>query len=309
MPTENIVSFGSDNHSGIHPELLQSLVDVNNGSAPSYEQDLWSQKLKTKVREMFTAEDAFLVFNGTAANVLCIQAALKTYQGVLCTDVSHLNIDECGAPEKIAGCKLHPVKSQNGKFIISELENTIFRSGDQHYSQMKLLSLTQPTEYGTVYSPRELEDIAHFCTSKNLLLHIDGARLANAASHLQTSFKDLVRHADLLSFGGAKNGLLAGELVIIRNSDCLEGFRFFRKQSLQLPSKSRFFSAPFLRYLEGDLWKTIADWENKMAQYLRSELERRTTVKITQPTEANSVFCILPKFVIKALRKTFFFFV
>ena len=303
------ISFGSDNHSGIHPALLESMVEVNQGHCASYEQDEHSQKLKKLLKEEFSAVESFMVFNGTAANVLSLQACLRSYQSLLCTDISHFNVDECGAPEKIVGCKLLPVKSKNGKFIFSELEKHIIRKGDQHFSQCKALSLTQPTEYGTIYTWEEMQALKDFAKSNDLFIHMDGARLANAAASLNCSFKDLTKDIDILSFGGAKNGLLAGEMVIVRNPNLCEGLKFMRKQSLQLPSKTRFFAAPFLRYFKNQLWREIAGHENTMAQYLHEELQKIPGVHITQKTEANAIFAQLPQRVIKPLRKKFFFYV
>ena len=303
------LSFASDNHSGIHPQLLQAMIEANQGHAASYEQDDYSEQLKKVIKKQFDAVASFMVFNGTAANVLSLQACLRTYQSALCTDVSHLNVDECGAPEKIAGIKLIPLPSKNGKFDLSALETVIFRGGDQHYSQIGLVSITQPTEYGTLYKNDEVKIIKDFCQRHGLYLHIDGARLANAAVALENSFQELTQMADIISFGGAKNGFLAGELVIIRNPELTSGFKYYRKQSLQLPSKTRFFSAPFLRYFENNLWQEIAIHENTMAKKLSSLITEKTSLKLTQPTEANSVFCLMPKEIIKSLRKKFFFYV
>jgi len=302
-------SFASDNHSGVHPALMEAIVEVNHGSAAAYEQDPWSRKLKKLVNELFNACDNYMVFNGTAANVLSLQASLKSYEAALCTDISHLNVDECGAPEKIAGCKLITLPSRNGKIDIDELNKQTFRFGDQHFSQMKLLSLTQATEYGTVYSLDEVRELKKFCSDHNLFLHMDGARLANAAVCLNCSLEELTKEADILSFGGAKNGHLCGEMVVIRNQNLAHGFKYFRKQSLQLPAKTRFFAAPFLRYLENNLWAEIANHENTMAQYLGEQLRQNTQLEITQPIQANAVFALLPKKMVKPLREKFFFYV
>lgn len=285
------------------------MVAVNQGFAASYEQDPWSQELKQKILSEFDAVDSALVFNGTAANVLCTQLALQSYEALLCSDASHLAVDECGAPEKIAGVKLVSLPTDNGKIRIPSIEQHITRRGDQHCSQVKMLSITQPTEYGTLYSLEEIAQIAEICKSNDLYLHMDGARLGNAAAALQCNFKTLVKHCDLVSFGGAKNGSMLGEFVIVRNPDLKKGLKFFRKQSLQLPAKTRFLSAPMIRYLQDDLWLEIAQHENEMAQLLRQGLEKIGTVTFTRPTQANSVFCILPRPIIKELRKSFFFYV
>jgi threonine aldolase len=304
----SLISFASDNHSGIHPVFLEEMIKVNQGFAPSYDQDEWSIQLKKMIKNRFKAFDSALVFNGTAANVICLQLCLESFEAVLCTDVSHLNVDECGAPEKIAGVKLISLLSKNGKFIIEDIESALIRRGDQHFSQIKMISITQPTEYGTLYSLDELNRIHEICKKNNLFLHIDGARLANAASTLNVTLEEITEKADVLSFGGAKNGLMMGEFVIQKNPLLKKGLKFFRKQSLQLPSKTRFLSAPYLKYLENNLWLKIAQHENDMALYLRDKIQS-LGFDISQETQANSVFCHIPQKLIKPLREKFFFYV
>ncbi len=305
----SLVSFGSDNHSGIHPQILEAMIEANQGYAPSYEQDEWSQQLKKIIKTQFDALDSALVFNGTAANVICLQMGLESYESVLVAESSHLNIDECGAPEKIAGVKLIPLKTIQGKIDFDEVENHLIRRGDQHFSQVKMISLTQPTEYGTTYSFLELQRARKICDSFGLLLHMDGARLANAASHLQCELIDLSRYFDLISFGGAKNGLMLGEFVIVRNPHLKKSLRHLRKQSLQLPAKTRFLTAPFIKYLDTPLHKEIADHENQMASLLHLKLKEIPQIQITQPTQSNAVFCQMPEAIIKTLKKDFFFYI
>jgi threonine aldolase len=305
----NLISLGSDNHSGVHPQLMQAMVAVNHGYAPSYEQDDQSQRLKKIFKEQFNAVDSAMVFNGTAANVVALQLALKSYEAVLCAQSSHLNLDECGAPEKIAGVKLIPTPVQEGKIAINKLESLIVRQGDQHHSQVRMISITQPTEYGTLYSFEEIHQLKELAQKHQLYLHMDGARLANAVVAMNTSFKELCQAFDLISFGGAKNGLMLGEFVIVRNPKLKEGLKFYRKQSLQLPAKTRFLSAPFIEYLTSPLWKEIAQHENTLALKLRKGLETIPEIQFTQPTQANSVFCILPRHWIKKLRQKFFFYI
>ncbi len=305
----SLISFGSDNHSGVHPLLFAEMAKVNEGYAPSYEQDTWSQELKKVIKNSFVAVDSALVFNGTAANVVCLQLGLKSYEAVLCAESSHLILDECGAPEKIAGVKLIGLPTQDGKILLDEIEPAIVRKGDQHHSQIRMISITQPTEYGTLYSFEEIQYIAEICRQHNLYLHMDGARLANAATTLDCELLKLVESVDLLSFGGAKNGVMLGEFVVVRNPALAEGLKYYRKQSLQLPAKTRFLTAPFLKYLENSFWKEIAQHENSMAQLLKSGLADIEGVEITRPVQSNAVFCKLPKSIIKPLRKKFFFYV
>lgn len=301
-------SLGSDNHSGIHPEILKSIIESNHGSAPSYGMDHLSQELRTLLKTELGCLDNYIVFNGTAANVLSIASSLKSYESVLCADISHLNVDECAAPEKFFGGKLIPTPSKHGKISIDEIKQYLIRRGDQHHTQIKMISITQPTEYGTLYSLDEINSIKEFCQNENLYLHIDGARIANAAYRLNCSIKDILSLSDIASFGGSKNGLFVGDLVLIYNPNFLEGFKFLRKQALQLPSKSRFIACQFLSYFKNNLWLDIAEKQCQMADYLASQLTQ-AQVEITQPVQSNAVFCLLPKSIIKELKKDFFFYV
>ncbi|MCC6137213.1 MAG: aminotransferase class I/II-fold pyridoxal phosphate-dependent enzyme [Bdellovibrionaceae bacterium] len=303
-----MISFGSDNHAGIHPKILLAFTEASEPFAASYGMDSASQELQTQLRETLNAIDSHIVFNGTAANVLGIGCALKSYESVLCTDVSHLNVDECGAPEKMTGCKLQPLPHKNGKLSVATLEAALIRRGDQHYSQIKMVSLTQPTELGTVYTLDELKAIRAFCDKNKLYLHIDGARLANACYFLNCTFKDILQYADVSSVGGAKNGLLVGELVVIHNKELKEGFKFLRKQYLQLPSKTRFLARQFQIYFSDNTWKDIAHHQHNLALKLHEQL-LKMGIKANYPIESNAVFCNLPKPTIKNLRQTYFFYV
>lgn len=304
--------FGSDNHSGIHPALLQALVDVNQGHAPSYGTDPLTEKAHQIFRQQFGDQATpFFVFNGTAANVLCIQSLIKSHHSVICAQTSHIQVDECGAPEAHVGCKLMAIPSPDGKIRPQDIEKQLIRRGDQHYAQPRLVSITQPTELGTVYTMDELRDLRDFTKKNGLYLHIDGARLIYAARHLKVSLQELTSELgiDALSFGGTKNGLLFGEAVILFDKDLAKDFKFIRKQTMQLPSKMRFLSAQFIRLLEGDLWKEIADHGIKMAQLLAQNVQDIPQVQITQKVESNAVFARLPSSWIKPLRNNHFFYV
>lgn len=303
-----MISFGSDNHAGIHPKILHAFTESGDTFAASYGMDAFSRALHEELKLTLAAVDSHIVFNGTAANVLCIAAALKSYESVLCTDVSHLHVDECGAPEKIAGVKLMPLPHTNGKLSIQKLEEALIRRGDQHFSQVRMVSVTQPTELGTVYTIEELTALRQFCDRHHLYLHIDGARLANACAFLNCSFQDILKYSDISSVGGAKNGLLMGELVVIHNPKLREGFKFLRKQYLQLPSKTRFLARQFQIYFANNLWREIADHQHQLAQRLAGEV-RRLGLLVNYPVESNAVFCCLPKTAIKALRTEYFFYV
>lgn len=307
-----IRGFGSDNHAGVHPRILASLTEANQGHAPSYGTDEWTAKALLKFQEHFGSQaQVFFVFNGTAANVTALRALAKPYQSVFCSDVSHINVDECGAPEFLAGCKLIPLPSVDGKLTISELEKAFVRRGDQHYSQTQILSLTQPTEVGTVYSLEELKSLIRWAQERQLKVHIDGARLANAAAALQISFKELTTDlgVDVVSFGGTKNGLMMGEAVVFLNKELARDFKYIRKQSGQLPSKSRFIACQFLSYFQNDLWRDIANHSLQMAQELHSAVCKIPGVEVTQKPQSNAVFAKIPSAWVKPLREKYFFYV
>lgn len=306
-------SLASDNHSGVHPEILASLTRINKDHSHSYEGDPQSQELRKKVQQLF-GEDfhSYLVFNGTAANVLALNHFVKPWQAILCSEHSHLHLDECGAPEKHIGCKMLLAPTEDGKLKASTIQDFYQRRGDQHFSQLQAVSITQPTELGTVYSLEEIEDISRACKEHKLHLHIDGARLANAVLNLNSSFKEICQFADSVSLGGTKNGLLGCEMVLINSKSSgpsrVQDFKFERKQHLQLPSKSRFLSQQFLTYFENDLWSKIASHSLGMAKDLRSRL-LDLQVQPLYPVQSNAVFCALPKKWIKPLREKVFFYV
>jgi threonine aldolase len=304
--------FGSDNHAPIHPSLLASLQEVNFGHFPSYGNDPWTEKVSECFRNHFGPQvESSFVFNGTAANTLAIKSCLQSYQAVICSDISHIFWDECGAPEFIAGTKLIPVKTKNGKIIPEHLNDVWIRRGDQHFSQPQMISITQPTEVGTVYTMDELKIIIEWAKTKKLIVHIDGARLANAAVFLNRTFKEFTTDlgVDIVSFGGSKNGFMLGEAVLFLDPSLYQNFKYIRKQCLQLPSKSRFIASQFLAYFENDLWKQIATHSCHMAGQLTNELKKFSNLKIVYPVESNAVFVQIPKNLVKEIRKDYFFYV
>lgn len=304
--------FGSDNHSGVHPQILASLASVNHEHAPSYGTDEWTERSIELFRSHFGAHaQIFYVFNGTAANVTALRALAKPYQSVFCSDVAHIQVDECGAPELIAGCKLLPIPSQNGKISVESLEKAFIRRGDQHYSQTQVLSLTQPTELGTVYSMDELRSLIMWAKENGLFVHIDGARLSNAAVYLNKTFKEITTDlgVDVVSFGGTKNGLMMGEAVIILNKELARDFKYIRKQSMQLPSKSRFIATQFQTYLQNDLWRSIANHSHSMALYLYNSVKEIPGVEVSNAPQSNAVFAKIPSSWVKKLREHYFFYV
>jgi len=304
--------FGSDNHAPVHPDILNSIFLANQDHAPSYGTD----SMTADCTQLFKTEfgpntETHFVFNGTAANVLSLRALLKSFESCFVTDCSHLNVDECAAPEFFAG-KLIPIKSINGKFIIEDLEKHYIRLGDQHYAQPKAISITQPTELGTVYSLEELQALITWAKSKKLYIHIDGARFCNAVHFLNCDMRTITTDlgVDILSFGGTKNGLMFGEAVVIFNPSLQKDFKFIRKQAAQLPSKTRFIACQFQTYLGQKLYKSISQHVHEMALYLGQQIQRELKqIKVTQPIQSNAVFCLIPQASVKTLKQKSFFYV
>jgi threonine aldolase len=303
-------SFASDNYSGIHPEVLESIIRANTGHVPSYGKDPYSEAAILKCKEHFGENiEVFFVFNGTGANVLGLQAITRPYQSIICSDQAHLNVDECGAPERFTGCKLLTAPTADGKITPDQIEQHLIGFGDQHHSQPKVVSLTQSTEFGTVYRPEEIKAIADLAHEHGLLLHMDGSRLANAAAYLGVPLKALTADVgvDVLSFGGTKNGLMIGEAVIFFDPDLARDFMYIRKQGMQLGSKLRFIAAQFEALLSNDLWLQNARHSNRMASLLASRIEKIPGVRITQKVEANAVFAVIPRECIATLSERYYF--
>lgn len=307
--------FGSDNHSPVHPRILRAIVNANHDHAPSYGTDPWSVEAEKMFRRLFGENtESFFVFNGTAANVLSLTGGMQSYHAVLASRFSHLINDECGAVEKSIGCRVVPIATEDGKVSIADLSSEVVRRGDQHYSQARAISITQPTEVGTLYTLDEIRAIAEFAHTEGLFLHMDGARLVNAAAALNCDLAALTVKAgvDVLSLGGTKNGLLFGEAVLFFHPALAKDFRFKRKQLMQLPSKTRFLAAQFLEFLGTDLWQVNARHANEMAGFLASEIAQRglsNDLQLTQKVQANAVFARVPKNWVAKLREVGFFYV
>lgn len=304
--------FGSDNHCGVHPKILEALVAANYGHMPSYGTDEISNQAIAEFRKHFGKDtEVYFVFNGTAANTLSLRALTQSFNSAFCTDIAHVQSDECGAPEILGQCKLVPLPSKDGKLTAQQISENLIRRGDQHATQAKAVTITQPTEYGTVYSLKEIKDIVDVAHRNGLYVHIDGARLPNACVSLNCTFKELTTDlgVDVVSFGGTKNSLMFGEAILFLNKDLARDFKYIRKQYMQLPSKSRFIAAQFLALFKNDLWKENAEHILRLAKLLRDEVKDIPHVKITQKVESNAVFAIIPKDVYKKVCEKFFFYV
>lgn len=308
----NKKTFASDNYSGVHPAIMDALSEANSGHAPSYGADGYTAAAEKKFAEYFGDDvEVYLVYNGTGANVLGLQMLTRSFQSILCAELAHINVDESTAPEKFLGCKLLPIPAPGGKLTPENIEARIQRLEDQHHPQAKVISISQSTEYGTVYTIAELKAIAAVARKYKLYFHMDGSRISNAAVSLNAPFAAFTKEAgiDVLSFGGTKNGMMFGEAVVIFNPELGTHFKYIRKQGMQLHSKMRFIGAQFAAFLSNDLWKKNAAHANRMARLLEQELRQIHQIKITQPVDANGVFALLPKHVIPKLQEEHFFYV
>ncbi len=303
--------FASDNNSGVHPDIFKAMQDVNIGHTIAYGDDVYTSEAIERIKNLFGKHvEVYFVFTGTAANVLGLTAVTRSYNSIICAETAHINEDECGAPEKYSGCKVLSVETQDGKLTPELIQKHLYGFDFEHHSQPKIVSITQATEMGTVYKPEEIQIIADFAHKHNLLVHMDGARISNAAAFLNCDFKKITTDAgvDILSFGGTKNGMMYGEAVIFLNNSLAPDFKYFRKQGMQLTSKMRFIGAQFSAFLTDDLWLRNAKYSNKMAQLLAEKVKDIPDIKITQAVEANGVFAIVPQHIIPELQKEFFFY-
>lgn len=303
--------FASDNNSGIHPDILTAMVEANQGHAVGYGGDKWTeQAIQLFKKEFGDDTEVFFVFNGTGANILSLKSATRSFNSIICAETAHIQVDECGAPEKFTGCKLIPVKTSDGKLRPEDIKPHLHGFGFEHHAQPGVISITQASELGTVYKKEEIQALADLAHKHGMYLHMDGARLANAAVALDMNFREFTRDAgvDILSFGGTKNGMMMGEAVVFFRPELATLTKYFRKQAAQLSSKMRFISAQFIPYLGNGLWKKNAMHANRMAQLLEEEIRSIEGVEITQPVDANGVFAIIPGELIPELQKEFFFY-
>jgi threonine aldolase len=309
-------SFASDNNAGVHPEVLEALARANQGHVVAYGGDPYTRSALAKFEEHFGAGiDVFFTFNGTGANVLGLQALNRPYHAVLCSDYAHIYCDECGAPEKHTGCKLIPLPHQDGKITLDSVRHAYHGIGDQHHVQAHVISITQSTEMGTVYQPEEIQALAQFAHEREMFLHMDGARIANATASLGQTLRQATRDlgVDVLSFGGTKNGIMGGEAVVffnqaLGNPKCSADFLYLRKQGMQLASKMRFIAAQFEALLTNDLWRRCAEHANRMARLLEAELRKIPQVRVVWEVEANGVFAQIPRHAVQKIKDRYFFY-
>ena len=298
-------SFASDNYASAHPDVLAAMERANDGHAVSYGADPWTARALEVLRRHFGAgAQALLVFNGSGANVVCIRAVCRPWEAVICADTAHVNVDEGGAPERIAGVKLLTVATPDGKLTPDDVRAHVTRVGDEHAVQARLVTITQSSEYGTRYTPEETRALADTAHELGLVLHMDGSRLSNAAAGMGCGLGELVGEVgvDVLSLGGTKNGMVLGEAVVFLDPALADGAKYLRKQTLQLASKGRFLAAQFEAMFEGDLWRRNAAHANAMAARLAERLSAIPGVSITQKVQANGVFVVMPRDAADAVR-------
>lgn len=303
--------FASDNNAGVHPEILKEISEVNIGHVVGYGGDRYTEIAKELFQEKLGPDtDVYFVFTGTAANVLGITGVTKSWNSVITASTAHLEMDECGAPEKFSGCKVLTTDTPDGKLTADLVKRHIHGFGFEHHAQPKVISITQSTEMGTLYTAEEIKILADYAHKNSMLLHMDGARISNASVALDLPFRTFTTDAgvDILSFGGTKNGMMFGEAVCFLKPGLSNEFKYLRKQGMQLASKMRFISAQYIAFFRNDLWKKCASHSNAMAQLLYQKVKDIQSINITQKVQANGVFVILPVGVVEKVREQYFFY-
>jgi threonine aldolase len=310
---KNIVKrgFASDNNAGIHPEILKEIISANSGHVTGYGSDIYTEMAMDLFRDNFgSSTEIFFVFTGTGANVLGLSAITRSWNSIITAATAHLEGDECGAPEKLIGCKVLVVDTPDGKITPQLVEKHMHGIDFEHHSQPKVISITQATEMGTVYSVAEIRSISEYAHSRNMLLHMDGARIANAAVALDLPFRAFTTDAgvDVLSFGGTKNGMMSGESICFLRPGLSADFKFIRKQGMQLASKMRYISAQYIGYFKDELWKMCASNSNAMAALLGEKIRQVPGIKVTQKVQSNGVFVIMPSEIAEKMKAHYFFY-
>lgn len=304
-------AFASDNWSGAHPKILKAIEEANSGHQAAYGADEYSKKAEELFKQIF-GEDThtYFVFNGTAANIVALDCLIHSFNSVICSEHAHIHVDECGALEKLTSSKMIAFPSEDGKLYPDQLQDYVKADRYPHQSVPKVISITQSTELGTVYSLDEIAKLAELAHKNDLYLHVDGARISNAAVYLNTDFKNMLKDTgvDVFSFGGTKNGLMFGEAVVFLQPELNQYFELYRKQGMQLFSKNRYIAAQFIALLENDLWKQNAMHTNSMAMKLESKLLEYPQIRISQKVQSNGVWAIIPKGMAEKMQKNAYFY-
>lgn len=304
-------SFASDNNSGVHPLIMDAVINANSNHAVGYGDDPWTGRATARIKEIFGEEASpFFVFNGTGANSVALQSVTRSFNSILCAETAHINVDECGAPARMTGCAVVAIPASDGKLTPELIKPHLKNFGVCHHSQPKAVYISQVSELGTIYTIEEVKAIAGLLHAHKMYLHMDGARLANACAYLNCTMKQVTVDAgvDVLSFGGTKNGMMMGEAVISFCPEITENMEFYRKQSAQLASKLRYLSAQFIPYLENNLWLENATKANAGAAKLAAVLGQYPQIKFTQKVESNQLFFTAPVEALRKLQESYFFY-
>lgn len=304
-------SFASDNNSGVCPEAIDAIIKANCDHAVGYGEDKWSEQAASMIDEAFGGNTQVLfTFNGTGSNCLALELCTRSWGQILCAETAHIVVDECGAPGKMTGAAIKTIATPDGKLSAALIKPHLVGFGEQHHSQPSVVYISQCSELGTVYRPEELKEITSLAHAHGMYVHMDGARLANAAASLGLPLKDITSQCgiDVVSFGGTKNGLMIGECVVVINDELKRNSVFLRKQSAQLASKQRFLACQFIAYMTNNLWLRNAQHANRMAGMLRQELEQISQIHFEQPTESNQLFLTMPYEAAEQLEKKHRFF-
>jgi threonine aldolase len=304
-------SFASDNNSGVHPLIMDAIINANEDHAVGYGDDHWTSAAAGKLKEVFGEKASpFFVFNGTGANSVTLQAVTRSFHSIICAQTAHIYVDECGAPARMTGCTVIAIPTKDGKLTPELIRPYLHNFGVCHHAQPKVVYISQVSELGTVYTIEEVKAIADLLHTHDMYLHMDGARLANACAYLNCTMKELTVDAgvDILSFGGTKNGMMMGEAVISFRPEITGAIQYFRKQSAQLASKMRYLSAQFIPYLENNLWLDNATNANRQAANLAAILRQYPQIRFTQKVESNQLFLIMPAEAAKKLMEKYFFY-
>lgn len=304
-------SFASDNNSSVHPKVMDALLNANSGHAIGYGDDPWTAEATEIVKKQFARPcEALFVFNGTGSNTMALQMMTRPYHIIFCAETGHIAVDECGAPGKATGCFMRTIPTPDGKLTPELLRPHMINFGVEHHSQPGAIYISQCSEMGTIYKPEEVKALCDFAHSHGLLVHMDGARISNAAAALGLSLDEVSGACgiDTLTLGGTKNGLMGAECVVIFNQDLVKEARYARKQSCQLASKMRYVACQFTAFLKDNLWLECAENANRLARKLYDELVKMPGVRFTQPMESNQLFLIMPKEIEQKLHEKYYFY-
>ena len=305
-------SFGSDNNSGVHPRIMDAIIESNTNHAIGYGDDNWTRLAKQSVQKAFENDNItpYFVLNGTGANVVALQACVSSFHSIICATTAHIAVDECGAPTKLTGCMLKEIPTSDGKLTPELVSTQLHGFGVAHNSQPKVIAITQATELGTLYTPDEIKALADIAHENDMYLFMDGTRLSNACASANLTLKEMTEDCgvDILTFGGTKNGLMIGEAVIALRPELEKNLQFYRKQTTQLYSKMRYISSQFIPYMNENIWLENAQKSNGAAQLLAKKMSEFECIELTQKVESNIILFTIPKEISDKMQEHYFFY-